>query len=404
MSHAPFPLLSDLLNSTTSDVNFESIYFDFAEAFDKVNHKLFLKNHYIYDILNGLRFSWVFLLAICSHWWSLVLLGPHHIITISGVPQGTALFLTFIIDALLNYESLLLSFVVVQITQGSYPIKTEHNVVNLQDDLNNVISWSYKKIMTLHQDKLEYMFHGFKRNNSPDSWTSICMRELFHYYYSVPHVTSICPADQLRDLRFLVSRRSNLSWSPHVRSIANKAQKKAAWVLSVFCIRSLDIMLALYKSMVRSILEYWSPSWDPVMVSEIQELEGVQKAFTAKISGMKDIHLTGIFCDNWLSCHYSVVERDTSLSTWLCGKCSMVSLQTTSKLNSCITPGPLIENLAKTIMIRRSASSAYKSIVERSSAVIGPKLQNTTHYRLHLIRRILSISKASLQSSCYLFR
>ena len=26
------------------------------------------------------------------------------------------------------------------------------------------------------------------------------------------------------------------------------------------------------------------------MVSEIQELEGVQKAFTARISGMKDIH------------------------------------------------------------------------------------------------------------------
>ena len=49
-------------------------------------------------------------------------------------------------------------------------------------------------------------------------------------------------------------------------------------------------MLTLYKSMVRSILEYCCPLWHPSKICDIQELESVQKAFTARITGMRDLH------------------------------------------------------------------------------------------------------------------
>ena len=83
---------------------------------------------------------------------------------------------------------------------------------------------------------------------------------------------------------------TNNSWSPHIREITDRARKKAAGVLSVFFTRSSEIMLTLYKSMVRSLLEYCSPLWNPLKISDIQELESVQKAFTARISGLKDVH------------------------------------------------------------------------------------------------------------------
>ena len=100
--------------------------------------------------------------------------------------------------------------------------------------------------------------------------------------------TSLEPTHPLRDLGVLVS--SNLSWSPHIRSITDKARQKASWVLSVFHTRSPAIMLTLYKSMVRSMVEYCCPLWNSTKTSDIQELESVQKTFIAGIAGMRDIH------------------------------------------------------------------------------------------------------------------
>ena len=83
---------------------------------------------------------------------------------------------------------------------------------------------------------------------------------------------------------------SDLSWTPYIYEIICKARQKAAWVLSVFYSRSEAIIPALYKSMVRSLLEYCCPLWSPVKIMDIPELESVQKVFTSKISGMSELN------------------------------------------------------------------------------------------------------------------
>ena len=50
------------------------------------------------------------------------------------------------------------------------------------------------------------------------------------------------------------------------------------------------VMTTLYKSLVRSLLDYCCPLWAPVEVTEIQLLEGVQRTFTCFIGGLENMN------------------------------------------------------------------------------------------------------------------
>ena len=72
----------------------------------------------------------------------------------------------------------------------------------------------------------------------------------------------------------------------------------ASWVLSAFASRSPTVMLTLYKSMVRSRLEYCCPVWSPAKISDClescqdirQKLENVQRCVVRKTAGLKDMN------------------------------------------------------------------------------------------------------------------
>ena len=91
----------------------------------------------------------------------------------------------------------------------------------------------------------------------------------------------------VRDLGVKLS--NYCSWTTHIQHIAGGAKKMASWVLSVFRDRSQLVMLTLFKTMVRSKLEYCSPVWDASTISDIQAIENVQRYFTKRISSCKDL-------------------------------------------------------------------------------------------------------------------
>ncbi|XP_068240007.1 uncharacterized protein [Palaemon carinicauda] len=155
-------------------------------------------------------------------------------------------------------------------------ISTTPDMVLLQQDLNTVTQWSTKNNMSLHEDKFEFMSHAVNRRN-------LLLQLPFTadlYQYSTSKGT-LTPSDQLKDLGVTVT--SDLKWTAHIKDMANKARQKAGWVLSVF-------LLTLYKSMVRSLLEYCCPLWNPQSVSDIEELEGVQRTFTARFAGAQHLN------------------------------------------------------------------------------------------------------------------
>ena len=82
---------------------------------------------------------------------------------------------------------------------------------------------------------------------------------------------------------------SELSWRPNLVDLAERRRCMALWVFGVFSNREPELMVTVYKTLVRSLMEYCSPLWSPQTVGNIQLLESVQRSFTAKISGMKNL-------------------------------------------------------------------------------------------------------------------
>ena len=137
--------------------------------------------------------------------------------------------------------------------------------------------------MELNEQKFELQSYNLKE--SPSTLELPFHPEL--YSYRISEQVTLDPIDTVKDLGVLVS--SDLSWSPHIAAIVTRARGVAAWVLSVFKTRSTDVMLTLYKSMIRSHLEYCCPLWHPSKVSDIELLESVQREFTRKIYGCQSI-------------------------------------------------------------------------------------------------------------------
>ncbi len=279
--------VEQIYQSLNDDHEVDVIYLDFAKAFDKVDHAILLAKLEKYGIQgNCLRWIKEFLL---NRKQTVVVEGQKSSFqrVISGVPQGTVLgpilFVIYINDLLscIQYSK---GFSFADDTKLIGAISGEHSVKLLQEDLDTVIEWSDVNNMELHEKKFEVVSYPLN--------TSKIMRELPFYPLSVEYCTPqghiISPQDTVRDLGVYVS--SNRSWGPHIEKTAQEARKMAAWALSAFRDRSQTVMLTLYKSMVRSKLEYCCPVWNPTSINEIQKLEAVQQSFTKKILGCKDLH------------------------------------------------------------------------------------------------------------------
>ena len=77
------------------------------------------------------------------------------------------------------------------------------------------------------------------------------------FSYQLPNNLTLYETLDLRDLGVLVSTSG--SWTNHINLIVEKAKGVSSWVCSVFKSREEEVMVTLYKSIVRSHLEYCCP-------------------------------------------------------------------------------------------------------------------------------------------------
>ena len=228
--------------------------------------------------------------------------------------------------------------------------------------------------MQLHEYKFELIVH--KSNNS--SAFDHLPFTVESYTYSVSNGEILYPVDQLKDLGVIVS--PNLSWSPHINTISSKARSIAYWVLSVFKSRDKFPMLTLYKSIVRSHLEYCCPLWQPNKIADIQELESVQRTFTARIRGMESLNYWERLKSLKLMSLQRRRERYIILHMWktlhgVCPNDLLIKFTDPCRLGvKAVVPS-----------FTKSAKQRNQTLYEHSFAVIGPRLWNTLPRNVSII-------------------
>ena len=371
IEHAAIKIICPSLNSLSNGDDMDAIYLDYAKAFDKVDHQLLLSKLQLYGFHSKIIRRIESFLANRSQ--QVIVDGHMSIIApiISNVPQGTVLgpilFLIFINDiASCASHSTLRCFA--DDTRICRSISDLNNVHELQSDLEEVTKWSARNNMALHEDKFEYICHLTNKRN-PLHQLPFAHE---HFQYKTSTGTILTPVDQLRDLGITVS--NDLSWTSHIRSSCDKARKMAAWVFSVFHTRNTGVMLTLYKSLVRSHLQYCSPLWNPSKICDIQELESVQRTFTSNIHGLQHLHYWERLKTLTLMSLQRRRERYVNMHMW-----KILHGLTSNDLQVQFTVNPRLGNLAKVPSFQKKISVAHQTLYETSFSVMPEAVELFTY-------------------------
>ena len=98
--------------------------------------------------------------------------------------------------------------------------------------------------------------------------------------------------------------------------------------------RDKQTMMTLYKSLVRSHLEYCCPLWNSSTLADIQQLEGVQRTFTSRISGVGHLNYwERLKALNLMSLQR---RRERYIIIHICGSCFTESAQTIFRSRSLV--------------------------------------------------------------------
>lgn len=249
------------------------IYLDFSKAFDKVPHVRLGRKLEAHGI--GGKFlrwiqSWlsnrrqrVYVDGEYSNWAGVV----------SGVPQGSVLgptlFLVFINDIDCGLVSKLGKFADdSKLIKG---INSQADTDILSNDLLQLEAWSTDWQMLFNSEKCSVIHLG---NKNPCNEYHFCG-------------TTLKATEKERDLGVIVDK--TFKFSEQCNVAANKANMQLGMIKRNIVSRDKNIILKLYKTLVRPKLEYCVQAWRPFLQKDIEQLEKVQRRATRMIKECKGL-------------------------------------------------------------------------------------------------------------------
>ena len=191
----------------------------------------------------------------------------------SGVPQGSVLgpqlFTIYINDLDEGIECNISKFADDTKLGGS--VSCEEDARRLQGDLDRLGEWANAWQMQYNVDKCEVIHFGGK-NRKVD------------YYLNGGRLGK---GEMQRDLGVMVHQ--SLKVGMQVQQAVKKANGMLAFIAKGFEYRSREVLLQLYRVLVRPHLEYCVQFWSPNLRKDILAIEGVQRRFTRLIPGMSGL-------------------------------------------------------------------------------------------------------------------
>lgn len=278
-------VISNMLNYVTSlndsldeGIEVHSVYTDFSNAFDRVNHKILLvKLQYFYGISGHIlswfrsylkeRVQYVVVKGYESRWYKAV----------SGVPQGShlgpilfILFINDIVECVINSKCLLFA----DDMKIFMPIKSTVDIVMLQEDLDRVQEWCTRNGMIINVSKCCFIKITKRKKKFDASYHIDGMR--------------ITETPFVRDLGVIIDNK--LSFTRHYDLMIEKALKSFGFLRRT-CkdLRSPKTRIVIFNALVRSILEYSSVIWNPYQACYSERIERIQRSFTKYLVYNSDI-------------------------------------------------------------------------------------------------------------------
>ena len=260
-------------NSVPTDV----AYLDFRKAFDAVPHNRLIFKLSKYGI-KGELLSWIkdFLYERAKY----VKINNAKSVTspvTSGVPQGSVLgpmlFIYFIND--LPEVCTVPTKIYADDTKAFSEIRSEEDRDKLQFSIDQMFQWTQEWQLLFNQAKCKILHIG---DNNPN------------YKYFIGEGANRIELETSaieKDLGVLVD--NELNFESHIDYVIKKASSKKAQILRNFSYRSKKVLVPLFKTLVRPILEYANSVWVSSYRNQINLLEAVQRKFTKHILEAKKL-------------------------------------------------------------------------------------------------------------------
>lgn len=259
----------------------DCIFLDFSKAFDKVPHALLLHKLRNLNIDNNIL-NWIesFLTNrfqfVCANGTNSSLSSVN-----SGVPQGSVLgpllFLIYINDLPMHVSSSISLYADDCVIYKE--IINDSDISVLQTDINNVTQWCSEWHMELNTSKCRSM-RVSRHNNTCPSYNIINspLLSVTSYKYLGVHLTN------------------DLSWNLHVEYVTNSANRLLGYLKRNLSLTPVSLKLLIYKTLVRTKLEYAASIWDPgiTLSSAVESIQNRSARFilsnyhrTSSVTSMK---------------------------------------------------------------------------------------------------------------------
>ena len=142
--------------------------------------------------------------------------------------------------------------------------------MELQEDINKPVEWADKWQMSFNVDKCSVMHIGYNNMQS-------------NYNMSNQQLPT---TDQQRDLGIIITK--DLKWQKQTEKSCRTANRVLRFIARNFRYKNKELILPLYKSIVRPHLEHAVQFWSPHLRRDINKIEKIQRRATKIIPEIRN--------------------------------------------------------------------------------------------------------------------
>ena len=270
--------LNEWLYNLDNDIQTDAAYMDFRKAFDSVPHKRLISKLKAYKI-DGQILNWI--ISFLSDRTQYVKINndcSSKLNVTSGVPQGSVLgptlFIYFIND-LPNVVNDTPIKIFADDTKLYHGIQDENNVKKLQDSIDAMFEWTQKWLLQFNKEKCKILHLGNKNQKNE------------YFIGSDDQRITLAETDLEKDLGVYID--PNLDFKKHIKNTVKKASYSSYKILKNFTFKKSKILVPLFKTLVRPILEYGNVIWANGVKKYMTKIENVQRKYTKHIKGLSNL-------------------------------------------------------------------------------------------------------------------